>query len=148
MKIRGKLLEIKDTQQISDTFKKREFIVEYAENPNYPEYLAFELIQERCTLIDPWKIGQEIEVNFNLKGRKWVNPEGVTKYFISLQAWRLEAISNKADHNIMDEGSTQEESSLQKADNNIAADKVSAKEEESSAQGDPVDVPEEDDLPF
>ncbi|MCG8340921.1 MAG: DUF3127 domain-containing protein [Cytophagales bacterium] len=134
MKITGKLLEVKDIQQISDTFKKREFIVEYAENPNYPEYLVFELIQERCNLIDPLKVGQEIEVNFNLRGRKWINPEGVTKYFISLQAWRLEAMSNL-------------EATSNEVDNKVA-DEESAKDEESSAQDNPVNTSEEDDLPF
>lgn len=140
MKITGKLLEVKDIQQISDTFKKREFIVEYAENPNYPEYLVFELIQERCNLIDPLKVGQEIEVNFNLRGRKWINPEGVTKYFISLQAWRLEAMSNlEATSNEVDNKVADEES---------AKDEVSTKDEESSAQDNPVNTSEEDDLPF
>ena len=128
MKITGKLLEVKDTQQISDTFKKREFIVEYAENPNYPEYLAFELIQDRCTLIDAVKVGQEIEVNFNLRGRKWVNPEGVTKYFISLQAWRIEAMNHEVD--------------------NAVANDVRAKDNERSPQDDAINASEEDDLPF
>lgn len=91
MKVTGKLLEIKETQQVSDTFKKRLFVLEYAENPQYPEYVSFELIQERCSLIDGFQPGQDVEVSFNLKGRKWVNPEGETKYFNSLQAWRIEA---------------------------------------------------------
>ena len=90
MKVIGKILEVKDTQQVSDSFKKRSFIVEYAENPQYPEYISFELIQDRCSLLDGFQAGQEVEVSFNLKGRKWVNPEGETKYFNSLQAWRID----------------------------------------------------------
>lgn len=91
MKVTGKLLEIKETQQVSDTFKKRMFVLEYLENPQYPEYVSFELIQDRCDLLDGFQPGQDVEVSFNLKGRKWVNPEGETKYFNSLQAWRIEA---------------------------------------------------------
>ena len=91
MKITGKLLEIKETQQVSDTFKKRSFVLEYAENPQYPEYVSFELIQERCGLADGLQPGQEVEVSFNLRGRKWLNPEGEMRYFNSLQAWRIEA---------------------------------------------------------
>ena len=90
MKVIGKILEVKDTQQVSDSFKKRSFIVEYAENPQYPEYISFELIQDRCSLLDGFQAGQEVEVSCNLKGRKWVNPEGETKYFNSLQAWRID----------------------------------------------------------
>ncbi|MCZ6898919.1 MAG: DUF3127 domain-containing protein [Bacteroidetes bacterium] len=89
MDIKGQLIEIFDAQKVSDTFKKREFVVEYAENPQYPELLKFELIQEKCDLLDDYKKGEDIEVFFNLKGRKWTDPQGVDKYFTSLQAWRL-----------------------------------------------------------
>ncbi len=95
MKISGKILEVMNTQQVSDSFKKRTFILEYVENPQYPEYLSFELIQDRCELIDNFQVNQEVEVSFNLKGRKWVNPAGENKYFNSLQAWRVEALDNK-----------------------------------------------------
>jgi hypothetical protein len=91
MKINGKLLEVMETQQVSDSFKKRTFIVEYIENPQYPEYISFELTQDRCELIDSFKVNQEVSVSFNLRGRKWTNPQGETKYFNSLQAWRVEA---------------------------------------------------------
>ena len=91
MKVTGKLLEIKETQQVSDSFKKRSFVLEYAENPQYPEYVSFEFIQDKCSLLDNFQVGQEVEVSFNLKGRKWINPEGETRYFNSLQAWRIDA---------------------------------------------------------
>jgi hypothetical protein len=93
MKVIGKLLEIQETQQVSDSFKKRVFILEHAENPQYPEYISFELIQDRCDLLDSLQSGQDVEISFNLKGRKWINPEGVTKYFNTLQAWRIEAVA-------------------------------------------------------
>lgn len=90
MNIKAKLLEIFDVTQISATFKKREFVVEYAENPQYPEYLKFELIQDKCGLLDSFSPGQEVDVHFNLKGRKWTDPQGNVKYFNTLQAWRIQ----------------------------------------------------------
>lgn len=90
MKIPGKILELYETQQVSDTFKKRSFVLEYLENPQYPEYILFELIQDRCGLLDDFSKGQEVEVSFNLKGRKWTNANGETKYFNSLQAWKID----------------------------------------------------------
>jgi len=90
MNISGKIIEIFDIQQVSETFKKREFVIEFAENPSYPEYLKFEMIQDRIELLTPFKVGDEININFNLKGRKWTDPEGKTKYFNTLQAWRIE----------------------------------------------------------
>ena len=90
MNIKAKLLEIFNVAQISANFKKREFVVEYAENPQYPEYLKFELIQDKCGLLDQFAVGQEIDVHFNLKGRKWTDPQGNIKYFNTLQAWRIQ----------------------------------------------------------
>lgn len=99
MKITGKLIQVTDVQQISNTFKKRSFVIEYIENPQYPEYISFDLIQDRCSIIESFKIDNEIEVSFNLKGRKWINPEGFKKYFNSLHAWKIEMISNKYQKN-------------------------------------------------
>jgi Domain of unknown function (DUF3127) len=87
---KAKLLEIFEVTQISASFKKREFVVEYAENPQYPEYIKFELIQDKCGLLDQFSPGQEIDVHFNLKGRKWTDPQGNDKYFNTLQAWKLQ----------------------------------------------------------
>ena len=90
MKVEGRIAEKFDTQEIKETFRKREFILEYAENPQYPEFLKFELIQSNCEQLDGMEPGDEVIVNFNLKGRKWTDPQGEVKYFNSLQAWRIE----------------------------------------------------------
>ncbi len=90
MNIKAKLLEKGETQNITDTFRKREFVVEYAENPQYPEFLKFELIQTNCEQLDAFNPGQELNISFNLKGRKWTDKNGEVKYFNSLQAWRVE----------------------------------------------------------
>lgn len=93
MNIEAKLLEKSPTQDVSSSFKKREFVVEYAENPQYPEFLKFELIQGNCQLLDDFEPGDLLNISFNLKGRKWTDQKGVVKYFNSLQAWRLERAS-------------------------------------------------------
>lgn len=90
MIVEGKIVEKYDTQTIKDTFKKREFVLEYAENPQYPEFIKFELIQSNCDQLDTLNVGDDVTVNFNLKGRKWTDPQGEVKYFNSLQAWRID----------------------------------------------------------
>ena len=70
MNIVGKLVEIFEAQQISDSFKKREFVVEYAENPQYPELIKFELIQDKCSLLDSFSKGNEVDVSFNFDSRE------------------------------------------------------------------------------
>ena len=90
MNIKGKLISISETNQISDKFSKREFVVEFAENPQYPEYIQLEFVQDKCDILNEYSIGQDVDVAFNLKGRKWTNPQGVDKYFNTLQAWKID----------------------------------------------------------
>lgn len=93
MEIRGKVHEIGDVQQVTDTFKKRDLIVQYAENPQFVEYIRFEATQDRTTLFDSLNVGDEVEVSFNLRGRPWTNKDGVTSYFNSLVAWRVAKVT-------------------------------------------------------
>ncbi|TDG93068.1 DUF3127 domain-containing protein [Cardinium endosymbiont of Culicoides punctatus] len=108
MNITGKIFEINAPQQVSDSFRKRLFVIEHTENPQYPEYVSFELIQDKCDLLDEFSEGDEVTVHFNLRGRKWTNPEGVVKYFNSLQAWRLER-GNKVSDSSASSASNMEE---------------------------------------
>ena len=93
MEIRGKVHEIGDVQQVTDTFKKRDLIVQYAENPQFVEYIRFEATQDRTSLFDNLSVGEDVEVSFNLRGRPWTNREGVTTYFNSLVAWRVNKVA-------------------------------------------------------
>lgn len=93
MEIKGKVHEVGATQQVSETFKKRDLIVEYAENPTYPEYIRFEALQDKTALLDTFKAGDEVEVFFNLRGRPWTDKTGKTSYFNSLVIWRINAIA-------------------------------------------------------
>ena len=91
MNIKGKLIEIFDTVQITETFKKREFIIQDNKNPEYPEYIKVELIQDKVDLLNSLSVGDEINVLINIKGRKWEDKEGNIKYFNSIQGWKIES---------------------------------------------------------
>lgn len=90
MNIEGKLIVKKETQTFgSNGFTKREFVIETLDE-NYPQKIQIELVQDKCTELDAFNLNENIDVHFNLRGREWVNPQGETKYFNSLQAWRIE----------------------------------------------------------
>jgi len=93
MNIKGKLVEIFDTVQITETFKKREFIIQDNKNPEYPEFIKVELIQDKVELLNSLNVGDEINVLINIKGRKWEDKEGNIKYFNSIQGWKIESES-------------------------------------------------------
>jgi len=96
MELKGKVHEIGALQQVSETFKKRDLIIEYAENPTYPEYIRFEALQDKTALFDSLKTGDDVEVSFNLRGRPWTDKTGKVSYFNSLVVWRINALTNSA----------------------------------------------------
>jgi len=89
MEITGKVHEVGQIQQVTDTFKKRDLVIQYAENPQFVEYIKFEATQDRVNIFDNLNPGDDVSVSFNLRGRPWTNKEGVTTYFNSLVAWRV-----------------------------------------------------------
>jgi len=95
MNIQGKVIEIYETKQITDKFKKREFVIEFAENEQYPQYIKFELAQNNCDLIEGYSKGDMLDVHFDLRGKPWTNKEGVTTYFTSLSAWKIQKADSK-----------------------------------------------------
>jgi hypothetical protein len=87
------ILKVKnDTQVVSDKFSKREFVLTTDSTTAYPQYISFQLTQDKCSLLDNYQIGEEMKVSFNLRGREWNGPQGI-RYFNSLEAWRLEKSS-------------------------------------------------------
>lgn len=90
MRVKGVLEVITDVVQITSDFKRRSFVIRYWNNPDKTEYLSFELLQDKCKLLDPIKQGDKVVVDFLLKGRKYTNSDGVDKYFTNLQAWNVE----------------------------------------------------------
>lgn len=86
MQITGKIHEIGQVQNITDKFKKRDIVIEYAENPQYPEYIRLEATQDKVSLFDKFNVGDNVEVFFNLRGRAVKG-----NYFNSLVVWRIAA---------------------------------------------------------
>jgi len=84
--IKGELVAILDEQVVSDKFKKREFVIQTADQ--YPQVIKFQLTQDRCGMIDSYRKGETITVNFDVKGKEYVKGSE-TMYFNSLEAWKI-----------------------------------------------------------
>ena len=95
--INGKIILKEDTQQISDRFKKREFVIEVENerNSDWNDFIKFQLTQDRCDLLETVSVNENIKVSFNIKGRKW-EKDGKVNYFSNLEAWRIEKMQAAA----------------------------------------------------
>lgn len=95
IQLTGKLEVINETEFITGReFKKRSFVLD-VKGEKHPQYLLIEFIQDNVSALDGYSVGDEVTVDINLRGRKWVNPDGVTKYFNSIQAWRISFLNQK-----------------------------------------------------
>lgn len=92
MQVNGKIKVINPTQEVTATYKKRELVV--TTNEQYPQHILIEFGQDKCNILDNYKVGQEVEVSINLRGREWTNPQGETKYFNSVQGWKINAVES------------------------------------------------------
>jgi len=92
--ISGKIHTINDAQQVTERFRKREFVLEVAENPRYPQFVQFQLTGDRCENLDGFSVGDEVQVEFSLRGREWKSPRGEVKYFNSLDVWAIQNAAN------------------------------------------------------
>ncbi len=95
MEVQGKVKMIGETQTFgSNGFRKREIVVTTEEQ--YPQHIMVEFVQDKCDLLNTFQVGQDVKISINLRGREWVNPQGETKYFNSIQGWRIENLQAAA----------------------------------------------------
>lgn len=92
----GKLIEKYEVQQMNENFRKRDFVIEVTTNfsgNQFSDFIKFQITQDRCSILDLFKMNDVVKVNFNIKGRKW-DKDGNTNYFNTLDAWRIEKIDD------------------------------------------------------
>lgn len=95
MELVGKIKWIDETRTYgTNGFRKREVVVTTEEQ--YPQHILVEFIQDKCDLLNAYQVGQGVKIGINLRGREWVNPQGETKYFNSVQGWRIEVSDGAA----------------------------------------------------
>lgn len=94
MEVTGRIKVINPTQDVSASFKKRELVVTTDEQ--YPQHIMIEFTQAKVDDLNNFQVGEQVKVSINLRGREWTNPQGETKYFNSIQGWRIERLQQVA----------------------------------------------------
>lgn len=94
MEIQGKIYKIGSEQQVTDKFKKREFII--VTDDKYPQHIKMQLSQDKCSLIDGMKLNDLIKVSFDLRGKPFTNKQGEENVITNLEAWKIELLQSVA----------------------------------------------------
>lgn len=90
MEIKGRVKFIGVMETNASNFSKREIVVTTEEQ--YPQHILVQFVQDKCDLLDKYSIGEQVEIGINLRGREWVNPQGETKYFNTIQGWKINSL--------------------------------------------------------
>ena len=91
MEIQGRIKQIFPSQMIGENgFEKRDLVIVTEEQ--YPQTIIIQFTQQRCDLLDSLQVGQNVKVYINIRGREWTNPQGETKYFNTIEGWKIEVI--------------------------------------------------------
>ncbi len=137
MEITGTLKVKFEAQQVSEKFKKRDFVVT-DNSTQYPQHIIIQLTQDKCGLIDSYNEGDDVKVYVNLRGREWTSPQGEIKYFNTIEAWKIESAGSGSKPSSNSESRSNSNSGSRPASsNNTPAENTSS-----------AFVDSDDDMPF
>jgi len=89
MEVSGKIKLINGSRSYGEKrFRKRSLVLTTSDH--YSQSLLIEFTQDKCDLLDNYKIGDKVTIAINLRGKEWLSPDGGTKYFNSINGWRIE----------------------------------------------------------
>lgn len=93
MIVEGNLKVIYETKDVGASgFQMRECVVTTDEQ--YPQHILIQFTQDKCNLLSSFRIGEKVKVDINLRGKEWVSPAGETRYFNTIQGWRISSVHN------------------------------------------------------
>jgi len=90
MELTGTIHKLFDAQDITASFRKRELVLQTDEQ--YPQTVPVEFVQDRIDLLNGYAVGQKVTISINIRGREWTSPQNETRYFVSIQGWRIQPV--------------------------------------------------------
>jgi hypothetical protein len=92
MEVTGKIKVIDTVKEVgTGGFKKRDVVV--TSDEQYPQDISIQFVQDKCDLLNTFNIGESVKIGINLRGREWVNPQGETVYFNTIQGWNINKVT-------------------------------------------------------
>jgi hypothetical protein len=89
LKYKGTIIYIGSTEVVSDKFSKRQIVLS-DKTSQYPQEICFEVHKDKCTILDSYNVGDEVDAEFNLSGRLWKD----NKWFNTLVIWKINKVGS------------------------------------------------------
>jgi len=87
MEVQGTIKQIMKTETFASGFQKRSVVITTAEQ--YPQHIIIDFLKDKTTILDSFKVGDNVTVGINLNGREWTSPQGEVKYFNTIVGWKI-----------------------------------------------------------
>lgn len=88
MEVVGKIKLIDETKEVgTGGFRKRDIVITTDEQ--FAQHILIQFVQDKCDILNGYKVGEDVTVGINLRGREWTNPKGEVVYFNQIQGWRI-----------------------------------------------------------
>lgn len=92
--VRGIVHVIEETKTFGQKgFRKRTVVLE-KDNGRFTNYVPVDFLRDSCDTVDEMKVGDEVEISYQLSGRKWQrDANSEVKYFLSAEAFSFKVVS-------------------------------------------------------
>jgi hypothetical protein len=95
-KVRGIVHLIDQTKTFGQKGFRKRLVVLEQDNGRFVNYVPLDFTQDGCDRADQLKVGDEVEVEFRLNGRKWQrDAESEVKYFLNAEAMNFQVLGSK-----------------------------------------------------
>lgn len=89
MEIQGTIKMIGATKKVSEKFTKRDLRI--TTDGDYPQVIEVQFTQDKCAILDKFKVGEQVSISINIRGREWPNPkDGELKCFNTIEGWKID----------------------------------------------------------
>jgi len=92
--IQGVVHAIGETQNVSDTFKKRELVICTNPGDKYLNYAKVELTQDATVLADALNVNQPVRIHYEVQGREYTRKsDGNKDVWVSLRVHGIDDLT-------------------------------------------------------
>lgn len=86
-KIRGIVHYIEETKTYGQKGFRKRLVVLEQDKGRFTNFVPFEFVQDGCDSVDQMNVGDEVDIEYRLTGRKWQrDANSEVKYFLNAEA--------------------------------------------------------------
>ena len=96
-KVRGIVHFIDETKTYGQNGFRKRLVVLEQDKQKFTNYIPVEFTNENCDTVDELNVGDDVEIDYRLNGRKWQkDAKSEVKYFLNAEGMSFQVMDGKA----------------------------------------------------